>query len=329
MRVLVTGGNRYIGLELVTQLAALGHDVTVINSHDVPLPDGVRRLHGDRQTPGVLEEVLGPLSDDFDVVFDNTAYQVEDIEPMIRLFSKRVQHYVFTSSAAVYRRSFVQPITEAFRTHDPADEHPGKAYGVGKVRCEQRLIAEFTRNSFPATCLRVSHTLGPRSPVVTRDPIFFARLEQRRPVFIPDDGFPFISLIHVADVASAMTSLIGNPVVVGQIYNIAGTEVTSIAGAVHFMAAAVGVSANVVSVPMALARDLRPPLVHWGEAIMGGSVLSVDKALRDLEWQPRFGLASGYRDSYDWFDREGREHYHYDFSRDDSLLELVTHSQPG
>lgn len=327
MRVLVTGGNRYIGLELVTQLAALGHDVTVMNSHDTPLPAGTRRLHGDRQTPGVLEAVLGPRADEFDVVFDNTAYEPKDIEPMIRLFSNRVQHYVFTSSAAVYRRSFVQPIAETFRTHDPADEHPGKAYGVGKVRCEQRLMAEFARHGFPATVLRVSHTLGPRSPVVNRDPIFFARLEKGRPVFVPDDGFPFLSLVHVADVASAMTSLIGNPVVVGQIYNITGTEVTSIAGAVHFMAAAVGVSANVVSVPMSLARDLRPPLVHWGEAIMGGTVLSVDKALRDLAWLPRFGLESGYRNSYEWFDREGREHYNYDFSRDDALLELVTHSR--
>ena len=40
MRVLVTGGNRYIGLDLVRELAAAGHEVTVINSHVAPLPEG-------------------------------------------------------------------------------------------------------------------------------------------------------------------------------------------------------------------------------------------------------------------------------------------------
>ena len=51
MRTLVLGGNRYIGLELVFELARQGHEVTVLNSHEAPLPDGARRLHGDRQQP--------------------------------------------------------------------------------------------------------------------------------------------------------------------------------------------------------------------------------------------------------------------------------------
>jgi nucleoside-diphosphate-sugar epimerase len=48
-RVLVLGGNRYIGMRLLFELAARGHDVTVLNSHVADMPDGTRRLHGDRQ----------------------------------------------------------------------------------------------------------------------------------------------------------------------------------------------------------------------------------------------------------------------------------------
>ena len=48
MRVLVTGGNRFVGLQLVRGLHRHGHDVTVINSHPVPYPAGVRRVHGVR-----------------------------------------------------------------------------------------------------------------------------------------------------------------------------------------------------------------------------------------------------------------------------------------
>ena len=78
--------------------------------------------------------------------------------------------------------------------------------------------------------------------------------------------------------------------------------------------------ANIVQVPMERARTVSPPLAHWGEALLGGMVFSIDKALRDLDWAPRFGLADGYRDSYEWFAREGRDRYEYDFSRDDALL---------
>ena len=320
MRVLVAGGNRYIGLELVRLLAHQGHQVTVVNSHQVELPAGVQRLHADRRVPGEFRSALAPHRDSFDVVFDNTAFTLDDLEPMVQLFRGRVQHYVFTSSTAAYRRSFVQPIRETFRTHDPADDDPRKSYGVNKVRCEQRLAALHREDGFPTTSLRVSHTLGPRSPLVSRDPIFFARLEQGRPIFLPAEGFAFLSLVHIADVASLMTSIIGNPRAAGQVYNVSGTEVTSIAGAVHFMARAVGVQPNIVPVPLAVARRQHPPLVHWGEAIMGGGIYSVDKALADLDWAPQFGLESGYRDSYEWFDREGRDRYEYDFSRDDQVL---------
>lgn len=324
MRVLVTGGNRYIGLELVRHLARDSHEVTVVNSHEVELPPGVRRLHADRRVPGEFERVLDRHRDAFDVVFDNTAFTLDDLRPMVELFRGRVHHYVFTSSTAVYRRTFVQPVREDFRTHDPDDDDPRKSYGVNKVRCEQLLIDEHARNGFPATALRVSHTLGPRSPLVTRDPIFFARLEQGRPIFLPGEGLPFLSLVHIADAAALMVSIIGNERAPGQIYNVSGTEITSIAGAVHFMARAVGVEANIVPVPLDVARRYRPPLVHWGEALTGGAVFAVDKALADLDWRPRFGIEEGYRDSYAWFRAEGRDRYEYDFSRDDELLAEVS-----
>jgi len=323
VRVLVLGGNRYIGRHLVFELARRGHHVTVLNSHVAPLPDGATRLHGDRRQPGTLQAVLADRRDDFDVVFDNTAYHVSDLEPLVGLFAGRLQQFVFTSSAAVYRRSYVQPVQEAFRTHDPSDSDPRKGYGVGKVQCEQYLLARFHQHGFPATSLRVSHTLGPHSPLASRDPVFFARLEQGRPILIPGEGFPFVHLVHVQDVATLMASLVGDSRCVGEVYNVAGAEVTSIVGAVRLMARAVGVEANIVHVPMDLARGQAPPLVHWGEALVGGTVLSIDKALAHLDWQPTFGLEDGYRHSYEWFRDEGRDGYTFDFTADDELLDQL------
>jgi len=315
------GGNRYIGLHLVFELARQGHDVTIMNSHEAPMPEGARRIHADRQVPGAITEALRDHRDDFDVVFDNTSYAIKDVEPMVELFRGHVAQYVFTSSVAVYKRSFIQPITEESARHKPDDEDPRKAYGVGKVRCEDWLLPMSDLN---ATSLRVTHTIGPMSPLVTREPIFFRRLELNRPILIPAEGFPFVHLVHVQDVARLMVSLIGNERTAGQAYNVAGSEITSVRGCIELMARAVGVRPDIVEVPLAIARRASPPLVHWGEGIVGGAIVSIDKALADLDWTPEFGLEDGYADSYAWYDREGRDRFEYDFSGDDHVLGQLT-----
>ncbi len=320
MRVLVTGGNRYIGLDLVFELARRGHEVTVINSHEAPMPEGARRIRCDRTRPGALAAALASHRDDFDVIFDHTAYRPADMEPLIELFRGRVRHYVFTSSQAVYRRSYVQPLREEFRRHAPDNTDPRAAYGVGKVQCEDRLLGLWASEGLPVTILRVGHTLGPRSPAATRDPAMFARIEQGRPILIPGQGFSALSLVHTRDVARLMASLIGNETVKGQAYNVSGSEVTSIVGAAHLIAEAMGMTARIVEVPPEIARRQHPALLHWGEGLAGTAILSIDKALRDIDWTPLFGIVSGYRDSYDWFVREGRGLYTFDFSRDEALL---------
>jgi nucleoside-diphosphate-sugar epimerase len=317
MRALVMGGNRYIGRHLVFELARQGHDVTVMNSHEAPMPAGARRIHADRRLPGVIQAALGPYRDDFDVVFDNTAYTVDDLAPMVDLFRGRVSQFVFTSSVAVYKRSFVQPVTESHATHAASDADPRKAYGVGKVRCEQYL---FDIPDLNATSLRVTHTIGPHSPLVTREPIFFRRLELGRPILIPGEGFPFVHLVHVQDVARLMVSLIGNERAHHQIYNVAGADYASVLGCIELMARAVGVRPEVVHVPFDVARSARHALVHWGEAIVGGATFSIEKALADLDWSPSYGLEAAYADSYGWFAAEGRDTFEYDFSADDALL---------
>lgn len=324
MRVLVTGGNRYIGQDLVFELARRGHEVTVVNSHEGPLPDGARRIHCDRTQPGALAAALADHRDAFDVVFDHTAYRPSDIEPLIDLFRGRVAHYVFTSSQAVYRRSFLQPIREHFRRHAPDNADPRSAYGVGKVQCEDHLLNLWKSEGLPVTILRVGHTMGPRSPAATRDPAFFARIETGRPILIPGEGFAALSLVHVKDVARLMASLIGNQKVKGEAYNVSGAEITSIVGVMHLIALAMGMKAQVVEVPMEIARQQRPPLLHWGEGVAGTAVLSIDKALGDIDWTPQFGIEAGYRDSYAWFLREGRARYQFDFSNDDAVLAQIS-----
>jgi nucleoside-diphosphate-sugar epimerase len=320
MQVLVMGGNRYIGLQLVRELVEQGHDVTVLNSHETPLPPGVRRLHGDRHAPGVLDAVLGPLRDDFDAVFDNTSYAPEHLVPMIDLFRGRVRHFVFTSSIAVYEMAAAQPIDESGVVGRDAATALYGAYAAGKVQCEELLAREYAANGFPFTSLRVSHSCGPMSPAVSREPGTFKRLEEGRPLLIAGKVEAMVHFIHTRDVARALVAVLSKDVATGQTYNVAGKQFCSIVNYMRLMADAVGVAPDIIVMPNDLPAEMRSPIVHWLEASRGSMVFSIDKARRDLGWEPRLTLAEGLADSYAWFVNGGRERYEYDFSADDAVL---------
>ena len=320
MKVLVMGGNRYIGLQLVQELVEQGHDVTVLNSHEAPLPSGVRRLHGQRHEPGELERLLMPLRDDFDAVFDNTAYVPEHLEPMIALFRGRVQHFIFTSSMAVYEMALAQPVAEDGEVGRDAASALYGAYAVGKVACEELLAREYADNGFPFTALRVTHTCGPMSPAVTREPGTFRRLELGRPLLIAGKTEAMVHFVHTRDVARALVAVLGKPVAAGQIYNVAGKQFSSIANYMRLMAQAVGVEPQIISMPDDLPPHMRSPIVHWLEASRGSMVISIDKIRRELGWEPSLSLAEGLADSWNWFRNGGRDRYDYDFTADDEIL---------
>lgn len=320
MNVLVMGGNRYIGLQLVHELVEQGHAVTVCNSHEVELPASVRRIHARRHEPGELLAALGPLRDSFDAVFDNTAYVPAHLDDMLDLFRGRVRHYVFTSSIAVYELAAAQPIDETGAVGRDAATALYGAYAAGKVACEERLAREFADNGLPCTVLRVAHSCGPMSPAVTREPGTFCRLELGRPLLIAGKVEAMVHFIHTRDVARALVAVLGKDAAAGQIYNVAGKQFSSITGYMQLMAEAVGVAGEIIVMPNDLPAHMRSPIVHWLEASRGSMVFSIDKARRELGWEPRLTLAEGLADSYRWFREGGRERYEYDFAGDDEIL---------
>ena len=260
------------------------------------MPEGARRLHGDRQQPGIITEVLGPHRDEFDVVFDNTAYHVEDLEPMVELFAGRVQHFAFTSSVAVYRRTFVQPVLETFRTHDPRDTGAGEGLrrGQGAVRAVPRRPVPGARVPVHGVPGRPQHrapqpAADPRADLLRAPHPGPARSSSRARASRSSTSSTWPTWHRSWRRSSATTPPSG------QIYNVSGTEFTSILGCVRLMATAAGVEPNIVHVPIELARTLRGPLMHWHEGLNGGTVYGIDKALRDLDWRRRSGWSRATR----------------------------------
>ena len=259
----------------------------MVNSHVGDMPDGCRRIHADRTVPGALLDALAPHRDEFDIVFDNTAYRVADLEPMIELFEGRIGHFVFTSSVAVYRRSFVQPVREDSRRHDPEDLDPRKAYGVGKVSCEDHLRARFKESGFAATSLRVTHTLGPRTPLVDARTHHLQAPRGAAPDLHPGRRVPLRPPRARAGrgVGDGVAVRIGSDRRRG--LQRRGRRAHERRG-LHPDDGAGSSASNPRSCTcrMDIARRASPPLLHWGEAIIGGAMFSIDKALAELDWRP-------------------------------------------
>jgi nucleoside-diphosphate-sugar epimerase len=321
MRVLVTGGNRFVGLQLVQRLHALGHEVMVVNSHPVPYPEGVRRIHAVRADHAALTAALQDV--EVDAVFDNTAYTPEDVQPLLRLFAGRVQQYLFTSSIAAYRVSDLQPIREDFPLEpDPAKNVRGP-YGSGKALTEALLFSLHRSDGLPVTVLRFSHVYGPGNAVQGREPAYFARLEQGRSCIVPGDGLPFLHIVHVQDVVDAMVAALGNRDAIGEAFTLAGTEAISYNGLMRAVGAAAGREPQIVYIDRELAledRRTRDRLSDWNEWEIGSRIFDLGKGYERLGWRPTRRIHEEMPRTYAWFRDGGRDQYAFDWSFDDEIL---------
>lgn len=321
MRVLVTGGNRFAGLALVRLLHAHGHEVTVVNSHPVPYPDGVRRIHADRRQPGALAAAVADL--EVDAVFDNTAYNPDDVRPLVERFAGRVRQYLFTSSIAAYHVSELQPIHEHFATDpNPATNVRGP-YGAGKALAENLLFDLHRQGRLPVTVLRFSHVYGPGNAIAGREPAYFARIEQDRPCIVPGDGLPQLHLVHVDDVAEAMLAALDNPHALGEAFTLAGPEAISYNGLMRVLGEAVGREPREVHIDRALAltdRATRDRLSDWNEWEIGSRIFDLSKGRELLGWQPARRIYEEIPRAYAWFKAGGRDQYRFDFAFDDEIV---------
>ena len=171
MHVLVIGGTRFVGYQLVWRLLAAGHRVTTFNRGRLPDPFGDRleRLHGDRTTPDFARLLAGRH---FDAAVDFAGYTAADAETAVAVLGGQVGHYVFISSGQVYlvRQDCRRPSREEDyagpllpEPEDPDDRMHWR-YGIDKRQAEDVLSAAWTEQGFPATRLRLPMVNGERDP---------------------------------------------------------------------------------------------------------------------------------------------------------------------
>jgi nucleoside-diphosphate-sugar epimerase len=308
MRILVMGGTRFIGVYLTRLLVEQGHDVTLFNRGNHPVPAGVRQILGDRTQPDPLIAQLSGTA--FDAIFDNNGRELSDTQPLADRFHGNLQHFIYMSSAGVYRKSDQMPHVEGDAV-DPQSRHKGKH------ETEAYLAAQ----GLPFTAIRPTYIYGPQN-YNDLEAWFFDRIVRDRPIPIPGHGQHFTQLGHVQDLAQAMVQVLGNPQAIGQIYNISGDRCVTFDGLARACAIAAGKDPATLE------------LVHYDAKTFDFGkrkafpmrtqhfFAAIEKAKTDLQWQPTFDLVAGLQDAFEHdYLPSGRGQAAIDFSTDDEILQ--------
>jgi nucleoside-diphosphate-sugar epimerase len=313
VHVLVAGGTEFISLHLVQALLREGHEVTVLNRGRQPdrLPAGVRRILADRKDhPGLRKALAGERFDGLvDVTYAPTLG--EDVEALLDA-PAAVGHVIFVSTGRVYDHARPIPFDE----DTPRTLYWGD-YAKNKIAGEDALLERHRRHGLPVTIVRPTHVYGPLN-TRNNETFFFDRLVRGRPVLVPDGGGWLRQFGHVADLADAMAAMLGVPAAFGRAYNVTGEEAITQVGFVELVAEVVGRRLVLVLAPTPAGSKPVP----FGQNLVYDchAVYTTARVRTELGVSPRYTLAAGLAQTFEWYQREGLDRRAVDFSAEDTLL---------
>ncbi len=308
MRILIMGGTRFIGVSLTKILVAQGHSVVLFNRGNKPAPvEGIEQIKGDRTNHDELKEKLEGQK--FDAIFDNTGRELADTKPLVELFKDQVSHFIYVSSAGVYLPSEQMP----HREDDPIDP---QSRHKGKYETETYLKAE----GVPFTSIRPTYIYGSGN-YNDLEAWFFDRIVRNQPILIPDNGLHFTQFGHVEDLAIAMSKVLGNDQAIGQIYNISGDRYVTFKGLALASVEAVGKNPEEIELKYYNPKDFNLGKRKAFPIRVQHFFADISKAQKELNWQPKYDLVSGLKESYenDYLAND-RDKIEVDFSLDQEIL---------
>lgn len=262
MRILILGGNGFVGRAVVDDALELGAEVASFSRgvSGTPLPPEVTQLVGDRASGDYSALKTG----EWDAVVDLSGFRARDVDQAMDLLGDRVGRYVFVSSHAVYVRDLPAGTDETAPRREPlrdADVLTNETYGPCKVACEDDVVERYGDR---ATLIRPGRVTGPGDSSGTA--LYWIRRGARGGrVALPTKPEAPLQLVDSRDVARLITQLItdARP----GAYNAVGPDST-LAELIRTAADLSGTTVDIVPVP----RDAVPPRFplidpesEWGE----------------------------------------------------------------
>ena len=98
-KILVMGGNQFVGKEVAKKLLEKNYKVYVLNRGIRKNLDNAIFLKADRKNISEMENILKNI--ELDVIIDISAYTEEQVEILQRVMKNKFKQYILISSASV------------------------------------------------------------------------------------------------------------------------------------------------------------------------------------------------------------------------------------
>lgn len=302
LRVLFLGGTGIISSASSWRAVEAGLDLTVVNRGKTStraLPPEARVLTADVGDATAFAEVAGQ---EFDVVVDWLAFTPDQVRARTDALRGRVGQYVFISSASAYQTPPARlPITESTPLRNPFWQ-----YSRNKIACEDLLNGLYRDEGYPVTIVRPSHTYDRTLVPFDGGWTIVERMRRGQPVVVHGDGSSLWTLTHHRDFARGLVPLLGHPRTLGEAFQITSDDVLTWDQIAHTLAAAAGVTAQIVHVPSDAIAAVHP---GWGAGLLGDKTHSAvfdNTKLRSVvpDYVATIPFETGAREIISWYDED-------------------------
>jgi nucleoside-diphosphate-sugar epimerase len=313
MRWLVTGGAGFLGINLIRHLLAQGEEVVSLDREPFDYPEHQRivEVRGDiRVRDDVLRAARG-----CDIVVHAAAalplYPPREIHEIDVCGTRTVldvaravncARVVHISSTAVYGVPDHHPLVETDEMHGVGP------YGIAKVEAERACLAA-RREGQVIPILRPKSFVGPERLGVFALMYEWAREGRDFPIL--GRGTNRYQLLDVEDLCTAITLAGTQPVdQANDTFNIGAAIFTTLREDFQAVLDEAGHGRKLRSIPVApaitilrvLERLKLSPLYPWiYETVTEDSFVSIEKAQRQLGWQPRYSNQDALVRNYRWY----------------------------
>jgi nucleoside-diphosphate-sugar epimerase len=167
VNLLILGGSWFVGRVIAEDAVVRGWNVTVFNrGRSASPPEGVRAIHGDRESAHDLARLAG--SGPWDTAIDVAGTVPAMVRDAARALRPATNSYALISSVSAYAGWPAEPVTETSPLHDgdpdrSDEEGPAHTYGAMKVGAEAAVRREF--GSDRVLIARPGVVLGPHEYV--------------------------------------------------------------------------------------------------------------------------------------------------------------------
>lgn len=313
MKICITGGAGFLGINLTRYLLAKGHQIVSIDfaEYTYPEKDVVNAILGDIRHPDEVREAVKGC----DVVVHTAAalplYTPEDIfstdiegsrivfEESYKAGIKRV---IQISSTAVYGIPKHHPIYEN-------DELIGVGpYGKAKIEAE-KVCADFRNKGMCVPIIRPKSFVGPERLGVFA--MFYDWASSGHGFPVLGNGRNLYQYLDVDDLCDAIyTCITGDAEVVNDTFNVGAKEFGTFGGDFQAVLDKAGFGKHVKCFPAApavlalrlLEKLHLSPLYEWVyETAYRDSFVSIEKAEKALNFKPKYSNKQALLRNYEWY----------------------------